>query len=219
MIEWLDCVHSTNLYLKNLIKEGKISPCAVAARQQISGRGRMDRKFVSPVGGLYISFLLPWDDTFKITAKAAVAARRAIKKLSGLDCSIKWVNDLYYENKKVCGILAEGIGNRIVLGIGINWASNEKDLVDSAGSLKQNIGSIENLALELENQIYGPLENWLEEYKASCFLNGHEVDVFQAGKYVYSGMVRGVDDNCHLVLEQNGTQMVISTGEVSVRIK
>ena len=93
-------------------------------------RGRLGRSFSSPSGGLYFSILISSSfisDPALITAKAAVAVITAIEKNTGLDCKIKWVNDVYINGKKCSGILSEGILNMdlqclesVIVGIGIN---------------------------------------------------------------------------------------------------
>ena len=108
----LEETDSTNTYLKNLpdAAEGQ----AVLARRQSGGRGRQGRSFSSPEGGLYMSILLIGrevvDNVDSITVRTAVAVKNAIKELTGLESvGIKWVNDIYCEDKKICGILAERV--------------------------------------------------------------------------------------------------------------
>ena len=79
---------------------------------QSAGRGRLGRRFESPAGkGVYCSVLLrpemPAANAQTATISAAVAVCRAVKKLCGLELAVKWVNDLYYQGRKVCGILTE----------------------------------------------------------------------------------------------------------------
>ena len=102
------------------------------AKSQTGGRGRLGRSFFSPEEtGLYMSILLPINEnlieTDLITPAAGVAVCRTIEELSTETPKIKWVNDVYINKKKVCGILAEGIIDsklgkisKVVLGIGIN---------------------------------------------------------------------------------------------------
>ncbi len=77
-----------------------------------AGRGRLGRRFESPAGkGVYLSLILrpalSAADAQSATISAAVAVARAVKALCGLELGIKWVNDLYYQGRKVCGILTE----------------------------------------------------------------------------------------------------------------
>ena len=122
---------STNDTALGLLKEGCPHLTAVAANSQRAGRGRVGRKFFSPPGtGIYMSVVIrgieSYPDLLTLTPAAAVAAARAIKDVFGIEVKIKWVNDLYLDGKKVCGILTQSLtaaGGGIlgaVVGIGIN---------------------------------------------------------------------------------------------------
>lgn len=146
---------STNDLVRSMANEGALEGVLVLAEKQTAGRGRMGRSFYSPKGtGLYMSLLLRPDiymkDALVITAMAAVAGAEAIDELrKGKEpsCRIKWVNDLYLDDKKAAGILAEGsLSSRepgkasyIVLGIGFNITCPEQGF---PGDLQQIAGGI-----------------------------------------------------------------------------
>ncbi len=127
----LDIVDSTNTKLRELAFDGADSGYVVMANQQTCGRGRLGRSFMSPKDtGIYLSMLLRPDclpkDCPAITAWTGVAVSRAIKRVTGISPSIKWVNDLYMSDKKICGILSElsvesesGHVQHIIVGIGM----------------------------------------------------------------------------------------------------
>ena len=127
-----DTLESSNLTAKQLALAGAPHGTLVLAGQQKAGRGRLDRRFESPAGkGVYCSLLLrpalSAADAQTATIAAAVSVARAVKALCGLELGIKWVNDLYYQGKKVCGILTEagtdiesGQVEWLVVGIGLN---------------------------------------------------------------------------------------------------
>lgn len=103
---------STNEILKQYAKQNAPTDTVVVAEEQSAGRGRGDHTFFSPLGsGIYMSMLLhPKNHQFSpgaITAAAGVAACEAIERCSDVECSIKWMNDVYVDGKKVAGILAE----------------------------------------------------------------------------------------------------------------
>lgn len=143
-IHTFDTVESTNLTAKQMAVAGAAHGTVVAAATQTGGRGRLGRSFYSPRDtGIYFSVILrpefmksgnsPFNPVFMTTA-AAVAVSRAIQEVSGKQVQIKWVNDLYLGEKKICGILTEGISNfetgtieSIVVGIGVNCFTPEKD--------------------------------------------------------------------------------------------
>ncbi len=109
-----------------------LSEGILIAKRQSRGRGRLGRSFASPEGGLYLSLLTsrlaPGASVLGVTPAAALAVRRAILRVFGLGCSIKYPNDLLLDGKKVCGILCESVseGDRfcVVIGVGINVFSD-----------------------------------------------------------------------------------------------
>ena len=142
---------SSNQTAKRLALAGAPHGTLVLAGQQSAGRGRMGRRFESPAGkGIYLSLVLrvpvPASKALGVTVGAAVAVARAVQKLCGIELGIKWVNDLYYQGKKVCGILTEagtsvesGLLEWLVVGIGLNLTTTPADwpeeLARTAGSL------------------------------------------------------------------------------------
>lgn len=210
---------STNKTLREMAENKVVPPLAVSAGQQTEGRGRLGKSFESPPGGVYISFLLEQNPEVKITCMAAVAVKRAISKIYGIECEIKWVNDLYYEGKKVCGILAQVFRDKVILGVGINLCDFTQKMPDIAGSLHRDLSKKELLEETLACEIYGKLEGWLEEYRKSDMLRGKKVDVIQAGQHIGCGIADGIDENgCLRVVEEDGNLMILSTGEVSLRL-
>lgn len=126
-------IPSTSQAMKQMALDGGLSHgSVVAANEQTRGKGRKGRKFYSPKdSGLYLSVLLYPKKTVKesleLTAEAAVAVCRAVEKCCNISLGIKWVNDLYLEEKKVCGILTEAVADFetgdiefAVIGIGLN---------------------------------------------------------------------------------------------------
>lgn len=227
-------VDSTNRAMRgymNVADEG----FTIVAGEQTGGRGRMGRNFVSPKGGLYMSVLLkPEKDNFSlITAAAAVAVTGIIEKNFGVQCGIKWVNDLYYKNKKVCGILAESVFGKdgkpmaVILGIGINLAAPEggfpDDIKDIAGSMDLCLSGDQKLALASEIA-----ENIVDIYPCpSCFVNIYREKSLVTGKDIYvirNGVSApakciGIDDECGLIADFGDRTEILRTGEISIRIK
>ena len=125
---------STNDTAKEMAKNGCAHGTVVIADSQTAGRGRFNRQFYSPGStGLYMSIVIDADkyalkESTLLTPFVAVIVSRVIHKVTDKKCGIKWVNDLYLEDKKVCGILTEGIMeaskiSKFVVGIGINVVS------------------------------------------------------------------------------------------------
>lgn len=210
------------------------------ARRQSAGRGRQGRSFFSPGGtGLYMSVLLRPALTPKnaalLTPAAAVAAARAVEACFPVRAAVKWVNDLYVDGRKVCGILAESaLGNGpfplryAVLGAGFNIAPPEggfpAELADVAGAITERCrqGDRERLAAAFLRELYPLLASlpetpFLEDYRARCFLTGREVTVLNpAGPY--PALVLGVEDDFSLrVRRPDGREERLAAGDVSVR--
>ncbi len=212
-IHVLKTVDSTNLAARRLALDGAEASTVIIAEEQTKGKGRLGRSFHSPAtGGIYMSFILkPKFDPSKavlITTAAAVAVCDAIEKTTGLSCQIKWVNDVYYNHKKICGILTEAVSDMetghiesIVLGIGINYSTPANSFPDElsqiAGSLielaqknsgfessqfpvrNQLIGEIINHILEMNNRLES--RNFMEEYKKRSFVLGKEIRIIPTG--------------------------------------
>lgn len=171
----LECTGSTNALLLEMARGGAPVGTVVWAHRQEEGRGRLGRSFSSPVGGVYISMLVPSpsdpkDIGFALTAKAGVAVKRAIRDVCGVECGIKWVNDIVLDGLKVCGILAQMVaregGNVVVVGIGVNYATPlscfGEDLRGIVGSLydmdesdAKDVPPMRSFVMSLVANLYG----------------------------------------------------------------
>lgn len=241
-VHYLSEVDSTNTYCKKLAKEHAPHGTVVIAEHQTRGRGRLGRTFCSPKNtGLYCSVLLRPDwglDTIQlVTACTAVAAAEAVDALSGADTQIKWVNDLYLGGRKICGILTEsafcsgGKLDYLIVGIGINLCDTRstfpEELHPIVTSIEEETGvrvSVRQMAdalLERLERAYEKLPDrgFLEEYRKRSFLRNQEVMVHSPAG-AYPARVIGIDDSAGLVIVlPDGTQRVLNTGEISVRIQ
>ena len=232
---FLNETDSTNTQCKLLAKKGAPHGTVVFARRQTAGRGRLGRTFISPDNaGLYCSVLIKegidMEHVGLVTPCAAVAAAKAVEKLSGLQAGIKWVNDIILNGKKVCGILTEAsLPDFIVIGIGINLRSVKhtfpEELLDIVTSIEDETGKAftpEQMADVLLTELSGIVENmqekdFLSEYRKRSCLIGREVNVF-SGNETYPALVTGIDDNAGLAVRLlSGEERVLRTGEVSVR--
>lgn len=241
-IEVRKSVTSTNTLLKNLAQDGEKEKYVLIACEQTEGRGRLGRRFESPdKTGLYMSILLRPDmkaeDALFITTSAAVGVARAIEKLceNNTDAKIKWVNDIFVNDLKVCGILTEasidfesGGLEYAVLGIGVNLFSSEileKKLSGIAGGIfSSNIENARNrLACEILRELEYALDfknrsEILAQYKSRSYLDGKDVTVISS-KGDYPATVSGIDDRARLIVRTpDGDEKVLSTGEVSVQL-
>jgi len=226
---------STNTELKRMAAEGAKVGTVLVSERQSGGRGRLGRSFSSEKGGLYVSIILPYDSNVGaglLTTFAAVAAARAIKRVSGAPVGIKWVNDLYLGGKKLCGILAEGVtckdGQRAILGIGVNLTNPiPNELSDIATSLFDECGTavspddlLNALLDELSDFENTDFEKILGEYRHNCLTLGKEIEVIPHSGEKYSAIALDILHDGSLLVRRtdNGKEMRVFSGEVSTKI-
>ena len=240
-LEILPSVHSTNQYLKELDSERVEHGFAVIANEQTQGRGRKSREFISKRDeGVYMSILLKVDgrqrDIRLLTICAAVAVSRAIERVCEVRADIKWVNDIYCNGKKICGILTEAIMSgelqeldTIIIGIGINTGNVPFELRDIATSvLEENgmRGARNDLIAEVLNQfeaVYidytenGKQREIIQHYESRLFIKGQAITVVNFDNE-YPAVVLGVDDTGALIVEDETRQIHhITTGEIKLK--
>ena len=236
----LDETDSTNNEAKKLAAEGAVHGTVVIADSQTAGRGRLDRQFVSPAGkGLYMSIIIRPESDIKfapmITSAAAVAAAIAVENICGSEVQIKWVNDLYMNGKKICGILTEAAVNTdgksleyVIVGIGINVRSISDELDDElklrASSIEDETGKILDrnvLCAAVLNELdtwLGKIEDrsYITEYRQREFLTGKRI-IAESGGKIITGTAVGIDRNANLMVElPNGDIINLNSGEANL---
>lgn len=240
-ITLLESTTSTNEVLKQEARQSGGEWTVVIADSQMSGKGRMARKFYSPENcGIYMSVLLKptlsAEKSVLITAAAAVAVSEAIEKLAGKEAKIKWVNDVFVENKKVCGILTEGGINTetlgfdwAVLGIGINAYLPDggfaSEIADIAGSVfeKRSADNRNRLIAEVLNRFREYYKNlqakkFFPEYKKRMLCIGRDVEVIKPNEIKKARCIN-LDGDCRLqVAYEDGSEELLSSGEISVKL-
>lgn len=198
-IDIFKTVDSTNNFAKSLAQLGAVHGTTVISETQTHGKGRMGRSFYAPLGmGIYMSIVLrpelSVEHSLLITSCAAVAVAEAIENVSGLECKIKWVNDIYAGSKKLCGILTEASVNveqggleYAIVGIGVNVqnVSFPKSIADTATSIKMETNapvSRSVLAAEILNCLEERLEtvkekSFMDEYRRRSNVIGRRIEV------------------------------------------
>ena len=239
-IEILESVPSTNTFLKQQAAEGEKEGKIIIAKQQTAGKGRLGRTFCSPKGtGLYLSILLrpkilP-EKSLYITTAAAVATAEAIETVSGKKPEIKWVNDLFLNGKKCCGILTEasldlesGGLEYAVLGIGIDLCRPEngypqelEKIIGCVFETKPSEETKSRLAAEIIKNFFVYYKNlaqkpFLEKYRRRSLLTGHEITVLSDPPK--AAVAIGIDDDFGLIVQIPEGRTVLRSGEVSVRL-
>lgn len=218
-------IDSTNAFALNIVKKGAAHATLVVADKQTNGRGRMNRKFYSPSGGLYFSLILdfPPEKAGELTTLCAVETAKAIKRMYDIGCSIKWVNDLFADGKKVCGILCEGIPqlNKSVAGIGINIGKNSFPEHINAASLNidQNKQRKEELCAKICKGILKNIEKipaHMDTYRSLLMTLNKPISFTYKGKEMY-GVALDADDTGALIVKTDEGVLRLFSGEVSVK--
>ena len=246
-IQTMESTTSTNDLAKIYANHNSTTPAIFISEEQTAGRGRLGRTFVSPSKtGLYISLCLfptiALEDLSLITCATAVACIETLEQLTGKSLNIKWVNDLFYQDKKVGGILTEVISDfesqqvqSLIVGMGINLIDSPQSFPEELHSI---VGSIFSSKKEYDNSSFNRnhfiaqfLEKWtfyyqnlskrdfIKSYKEHSNVIGKFVNVFE-GNQTYSAYAKDIDENGHLIIEkEDNTLHSLSYGEVSIRTK
>ncbi len=235
-VKVLDKVDSTNNYIKRMAKEITTSYLLVLTNQQTAGKGRKGRNFVSNNnGGIYMSlYVKPHFDleyVKKITCLTASAVALEIDKLTTLDTKIKWINDIYVKDKKICGILTEattqieeGRLEYIIIGIGINMYKQtfSDEIKKIATTLEDETGIIysrNELVVNIIRQIIEYLNNidndiYMDEYLKKSFVIGKNVILNFQNKQ-QEAFVKDITREGELVVEINQKVQKVSSAEIT----
>ena len=256
-IEVFDSIDSTNTEAKRRLSAAmdcaKLHGAVIIAETQSAGRGRFaGRVFYSPAkSGVYLSLVFcPFSaaqdkaavpDPSVFTALTAAAVCRAFGEF-GFDGKIKWVNDIFVNGKKVCGILSEGVISMerkaveaVVIGIGVNVRESgdgfPEALKNKAGALTGKTCGPDSPAFIDRNELtasilshtfsalYGRVSaaELLEEYRSRSFIIGKYVEVAPQSGKPYRARVCGITAEARLIIERDGgTREELSSGEISL---
>ena len=195
----------------------------------------MGRRFESPKGGVYFSLVLSGDKIASpslVTISAAWAISDVMERLTEIETSIKWVNDVYIKDKKAVGILTEGIVNmeegglsQVVIGCGVNLKTKREDfspeLQDIVTSFypdgESRVKRVDVVSECAKAIIKAQEIDFLEEYRKKCFVLGKDIYVIRMNEKKAAKALR-IDKDGHLVVRYNdGSVESLSSGEVSIR--
>lgn len=220
----LETTESTNDLAKKAALEGASDGTVYIAKVQTGGHGRGEHTFFCYNGGLYLSIVIR-DASLPaelITSAAAAAVCRAVRAAACAPVLIKWVNDLYLGDKKVCGILALRTGDAYVVGIGINVKEVPfpEDLRQTAAALCSDI-DLNILAAEiivgLRLAVNEPVKSIIEYCSKYSYTLGKEVTYIKNGKNFIGTAEKLLPDGTLSVKLNNGSTDVLSSGEISVK--
>lgn len=222
-----DRTDSTNDRAREYLLKHDAERTVFVANEQTAGRGRMGRRFYSPPDtGIYMTYAFRTElqdaDSVCVTTAAAVAM------LNALHCGakIKWVNDLYLNGRKICGILTESLpagthGQYLLVGIGINLntVTFPDELRKTAGSIhgnlerEQTIAAICNELVQATEDVHS--RKYLADYRRHLLGIGHTVHFIENGQ-PHEAVLNGVDDLGRLLVTENGKIRTLCAGEITM---
>lgn len=234
-----DEIDSTNTEAKRRLYSSDVKNFTViVSDMQKGGRGRTGKSFTSPKGsGVYFSIILHPKDSYDFsyfdltTVKAAVAVAEGIKEATNKQTEIKWVNDLFLNGKKICGILSELDADfesrsvkSVIVGIGINVNEPRddsfKDLKNIAGYIGTDVIRNEILSSVLnafyENNFVKSDKEIIDYYKKHSLVIGKELSFELNGKK-YSAKGIDINDKGNLIVDTGKEKITLSSGEVSIK--
>ena len=236
-------LESTNETAKQKAFKGAASGTVILAEEQTGGKGRLGRSFFSPPGtGLYMSLIVKptfaSNKSLLMTTAASVAVCRAIKKTCGIDTQIKWVNDILFEGRKICGILTEAISNfesgqieAAIVGVGVNCSTKLEDMPEeirgTAGRMPKAV--LRNrLAAEIINEFMLILSRfsesaypeYMDEYRRRSVVLRKDVTVYNnvSGESAEAKAIDISNDGGLIVIYRDGSKETLTTGEISIRV-
>lgn len=225
-----DSTASTNEDAKRAAQDPGLKKAVFVVGEQTAGKGRKGRQWVSPPGGLYMTFLVRPDIEPKkvpgITIMAAVALCGAIENIAGVKTGIKWPNDVQIAGKKLAGILTESMMGMdgvefAVCGIGINTKyCFEGDLAHTACAIKANRTLLAATAIDAffegyEKFLSEGLAAFMDEFRERGALSG-EIDI-TTSEGTETGTLLGYDDEGAILLGCEGETKRFVAGEATLR--
>ncbi|WP_078391138.1 biotin--[acetyl-CoA-carboxylase] ligase [Shouchella patagoniensis] len=240
-IYYYETVSSTQPLAHEFAAKNEEEGIVVLANQQEGGRGRLGRQWQAKAGdSISMTLLLrPEIDIQKapqLTLLAAVAVTRAIEKVSGLSCDIKWPNDILFNGKKLVGILTEMAADPdslkyVIVGIGINCNQSAREfsneLEDVATSIRIETArpvSRAQLVAEVLNEFEWLYEQYIEKGFTTIkpLWEAHAISIHtflfarMPQKTVY-GYAHGITDDGLLCLEdKNGKEHLIYSADIEL---
>ncbi len=235
-------IESTNSEAKLLAVQNAEHGTTIIAEEQTKGRGRFGRDFFSPSdSGIYMSIilkpLLSIENSVLITTAAAVAVCEAIEKFISQAPKIKWVNDIFIGDRKVCGILTEAVTNfesgmmdSVVVGIGINVKTKNEDfpieLQNTAGAIFNNGDNFirNHLSAEIINNVLNITEHlesksFMQSYRERSMILGEQI-LYNKNNNWYEGYASEINDSGELIIyTADGQKIRLNSGEVSIKKK
>jgi BirA family biotin operon repressor/biotin-[acetyl-CoA-carboxylase] ligase len=202
---------STNERARELAAAGAPHGTLVTANEQTAGRGRQGRTWTAPAGRALLCSLVVRDPPRLLSLAAGVA----VAEVAGAEAMLKWPNDVLVAGRKVGGILVEGRPSErwAVLGVGLNVALRDEDLLPGAGTLGLGPEDIEailgELVAALTRWLAAPADAVLEAVRARDVLRGQPVRWAHG-----AGRGAGIDADGRLLVSTDEGELALDAGEV-----
>lgn len=226
-------IDSTNNQAKRLISDGRDNDMVITCDEQTAGRGRQGKSFYSPpLTGIYFSFvthpMAPLQNAITATTAASVAVCRAVERLTDKKPKIKWVNDVYLDEKKICGILTEAVTDfetkivtSVIIGIGMNIKTFDfPDDIRNASCLDTDVKRADLIA-EITNELYrinnSSYKDFIDYYRSHSMIIGEKINFIKDNRITPATAVE-IDETGGLVVRlENGEITTLRSGEISIR--
>ena len=229
-IEIFEEIDSTNEYLKRQ-KDNK-NYDIVMAHKQTKGKGTRGRVWLSTEGILMFSMIIKEDKNIsmeeytKLPLVVGMALLSALEEIEKLPFMFKWTNDIYLYDKKLSGILTEKIGEDFIVGVGINLNIlefgdlNAISLKAVSGKDYDKLECLKSIVNKIKEYIYkfyrGEWNLILGEINEKNYLKNKEIKFIGVDR-IYDGVVKGINNEGELILEEKGKNYNLRIGEVSTK--
>ena len=218
---------STNTQARRILSSKHSERMLIVANEQTNGRGRLGRSFYSPADtGIYMTYSFYTEKTCNNIARITTAASVAVAKALNCDAKIKWVNDLYCNDRKICGILTEsfssamGKGLYVLVGIGVNLTTESfpDDIKMIAGSVNKNFDK-ELLIAKICDNLSQIIDNfsctdYLDYYRENMMGIGETVCYRENGK-LHQAVILGIDNSGGLIVKENNEEKILYSAEIT----
>lgn len=224
-------IDSTNTFLKNNYEKYD-SFTFVSSDYQSSGKGRNDRKWVADEGkNILMSFILKEDNILSdfpfISIGTAYVIAQYLQDIEVKNVSIKWPNDIYVNDKKICGILLESsLPRYLVVGLGLNL--NQREFLDeyriTPTSAANELGK-ELDKITVSEELIQRLTAFMSDIRANIshlkeFITSHNYLLNKRVKVNdIEGIVVGIDETNALLINENGVIKQINSGEINISLQ
>ena len=239
LVRWtfrdVDEADSTQAVAREMAVRGAPEGTTVVARSQSSGTGRLGRRWVSPIGGLYMSFILRPGGIARpelFTLVTAVAVVEGVHEVTGLAPSIRWPNDVLVGGRKLGGVIAEAQAysqeiSQVIVGVGVNCNTSESEmqaLRGEATSIGMELGrriEISRVRLAILDSFSALYDRWKsgrdlgQTWRQKVATLGSDVSIkLKSEEGAFSGTARGIDDDGNLIVSRGKGTMTISAGDL-----